>query len=254
MTDLTRLRAAVLDPLEKLGVALPDDATAALALADASTAAAADVPANGLRAGIADGTIGPDNIADRLREAALDVAAHQGAVTLRTQLLPYLASAVQTALAADADRIVDDLRPTFDQAVETVANAAGHLRPNAKPADILTAGPASAAAYHAIAEQQAILELILQARIGGGRPDAPAALFIEPVPNLGHLRRAGRAYQQTAGPGGRWLAMVADGCTLRLNTSREAREVVAQARAGTRREEEARHASPPRPPSLSVSR
>jgi hypothetical protein len=258
VSDLTALRVAVFDPLETLKVDLPDEVVRLLALWDAAGQIADADPADDLRAAVADGTVTVDTIADRLRQGALDINAKQGAVQLRRQLEPHLAAAISAALHADGDRIVTDLRPTFDRAAETVTAMAGKFSGTATPATILAAGPEASAAFHQLTEHQATLDRVWQARLGlastcgYGTHDVPVAMCIETADDLAHLHTAGDAYRETQRPGGRWAALATAGYRLHLNTTEQARQLVDQATEATRSQERARHATPPRPPILVI--
>jgi hypothetical protein len=260
VTDLTALRIAVLDPLATLKVDLPEEVDRLLTLWTATSDMAALDPAGELRAAAADGTLTPDNIVERLQQAALDVNAQEGALHLRRQLEPHLASSVSIALAADADRIVTGLQPAFAEAADALAALAGRFTKRDTADAVLKAGPDTTAAWHDLAAHAATLEQIAHVRlglattIGAGTPDVPVAMYLAQGDDLGHLRRAGQTYRDTAEPGGRWGALVRDGYTLRLNTTGEAQQLIDEATAATRAEHDARHATPPRPPMLVVRR
>jgi hypothetical protein len=247
VADFTRLKVSVLDPLDRAGIDLPDEARRLLDLWEAATDLAATTPADTLRAEIADGTATVDNIGDRLRATALALNTQQGAAALVRQLGPFLASRIEQTVRADADRIVTDLRQPFDRALAEMAAAAEHLTPTDTPATILTKGPDASAAHATATDAQARLDTIAQARLGLADTQPPAAAFLAHAPTNGTIRHAAGLWRDTQGPGGRWLALHHAGIDLRIGTPAETTQLLTDAQAATDRERAATRRTPPRP-------
>jgi hypothetical protein len=253
VADPTTLNA-VTAPLRQLGIALPDEATRLL---DVLKAAQVPDPTDALLADLT--TLDPDNVAERLRQAALDHAARQAAPALLQRLTHRIGTGIAAALRTDGDRIVTELRDRLEQALPAVTEAAHHFAPTDKPATILDRGQDAADAYLKLRDALPTLEAVHAARFhlartcAYGRADVPAAMFVTPPADLAGLRNAGRAYADTHGTGGRWLALVRDGHTVTLNTAAETDALVnrLEKQAATARAETQR--TTPRPATFSYA-
>jgi hypothetical protein len=254
--DPTAIITGVVRPLDRLDVDFPDETVRLLAVWDA--VGQVRQPVDTLAGQLDQLTV--DNVADRIRQAALDQAAHQGALGILQRLGHRIGAALTASLHADADRIVADLASRYGKAADTVHNAARLLRPDDDPAAILDRGHDHATAYLTMRDTLPVLDLIHQARYhlsatcGYGTPDPAIAMFIDNADNLDQLRTAARAYRNTSGTGGRWLALAAAGFRLNLNTADQARTLVGAAERATAKAKADRDRTPPRPPVLSYGR
>ncbi|CAN5642132.1 hypothetical protein BH24ACT13_BH24ACT13_16480 [soil metagenome] len=233
--------------LESLGVEPPGEARRVLDVHAALMAAAAQSPSGDLRKALADGTLTAASAPKLLQNAARNENARQSAHALARDLNHPVRSIVREAFAADADRIVAELRPAFDAASAGVQRAAALLAPDAGPAEVLAAGRDTTEPWQQLAEHCAVLDLIQGARsalyaISGGQPSPLVAAYIEAAPDAEALDRAARLFDGSGegltGPlprtvGGRWHRLISAGYTLRLNSGQEARQVIAAARAAT---------------------
>jgi hypothetical protein len=203
--------------LGALGVAVPEGVQRVLDLDAALVAAATADPLDVIRAGILGGTLTPAKAPKALGDAASAMLAVEKAEDARRALLPTLDLVARQALAADAERIVADLRPAFDDAAARLVADLAVLGPEPDKRALTT--PAGAHAWH---DREAALAVLADvhtvrtdlAEVGHG--GAEAGWYV-----AGHLDGA-----LPANPW-RWWDVIAAGYTLRLNTAAEA-DAVAQ--------------------------
>ncbi len=203
--------------------------------------------------------LGPDVVADRVRQAGLDQAAYIEMARVGTDVEHRLAADAAASLRENSDKIIIAMRKKFDPAVTVVQAAAdAGLTPHTDTAALLdTAEPAVIEAYRALGPATAELDRIAALRnsmitvAGIGPVEYPLAALVTDVPDLPTLDGAGSTWKgetetvQVDLPfgsslarvrrprlGGPWLALLTGGYTLRLNTATEAEAVVAAASAG----------------------
>lgn len=202
----------------------------------------------------------PDQIADRVRLAAAD------AVAARDEMASRVGGIFLDRLAADAVDAIRDastgfiaatLRPQFDTALAVVQKAADcGITSTTDPAFIVEQGnPKMLAGFRALPDAVATLDTIGRLRdqltdlCGVGDHRYPIAAYLATATSVLDLEGAAGLDDKTEmrdelawhGPirvartvprcGGKWLALITSGYTLRLNNGDEADAVVAAAEA-----------------------
>lgn len=167
-------------------------------------------------------------VADHMRLLAANVATRN---EVETGLDKFVAAEARGAIKAEADRMLDALRPRFDAAVETIIAARVHGLSNATdPAQIIELGDDAVTAWRALrpAAQQldGIAGRAAAIAVAGGYPnrthshdlrEIQASRFLTRIDPAAILVLGGIPPQ---GPGGIWLDIAHAG--LRLNTVAEA--------------------------------
>ena len=111
---------------DAFGIEVPSGARDAFAIWKAA-AAVLDTPTANLGAELVDGTLTAKNVADRLRQAALEAAARETTRSMLVDLDAALGRQAIAAFHADADRTIEKLRPSYDAAADTVIDALGYF-------------------------------------------------------------------------------------------------------------------------------
>ncbi len=200
--------------------------------------------------------LGPDVVADRVRQAGIDQAAYLEMARVRTDVEHRLAADAAASLRDGSDKIIVAMRKKFDPAVTVVQAAAdAGLTPHTDTSALLdTAAPAVIEAYRKLGPATAELDRIAALRnsmttvAGIGPLEYPLAALVTDVPDLAALEGAQQIWRgevevvqvdQTFGSslgkvrrprlGGPWLALLTGGYTLRLNTGPEADTVLTKA-------------------------
>lgn len=148
--------------LAALGIEPPAGVTRVRDIDTALEEVIATDPTEGLAAGITDGTLTPAKAAKALHSAAAEMAAHQFAAEVRNRLAPTLDRTARQALAADADRVLADLRPVFDAAVTAVAEGIATF--GTTPPKELTRSPGLAALWERTVQAREHLRAVVAAR------------------------------------------------------------------------------------------
>ncbi len=229
---------------EAAEASLPDRARVVIATFQAANAAAAERPADDLRAALVSGDLTPKNAAQQVHKAATALAAQQHATGIVRDLANPAMALFRRAVAADADRIIADLQPRWNQAASAVHAAAQHFTADTDPAHVLSAGPQAAEAWTHLDAALNTLDRIRGARValatcGYGTHQQDASWFIASAPDAEALARANAALD-AAGNGLRNL--VEAGFRLRLNTADQAQAVASGAKTVTEQREAQEHA------------
>ena len=145
-------------------------------------------PTDALASKINAGKITPAQALSAALAAASTLAAAQLLAEVRTRLAPTLDRAARTALAAEADRIFDDLKPTFDTAVAAVLEGLDAFGPGAPPKDALRA-PAVAALWERASAARNQLGAVVAVRtalseVGYGPPLESSAWWVTTTDDL----------------------------------------------------------------------
>lgn len=201
----------------------------------------------------------PAVVAERVRQAGVDQALYRDMAHMRTAFDSELARSAAAELAATSDAIVAAIRRTFDPSLKAIKAAADvGLLPNTATDALLDAADAETIViYRNLGPAVQALDRVAQLRVqmamiaNVGPADPQVANFVATVDNLDHLEAAEDIWRgdteavqvelPTTGTyiarvpthrlGGRWLALVAAGYTVRLNTDSQARAVVEAAHA-----------------------
>jgi hypothetical protein len=158
MIDVQRIAGGY----NELGIKLPEDADQALdafRVAQEYVHSADDTLDNDVRAG----KVGAKNIAARLRDAALDQAARDNVGRLIGDVIdPALSSRAMKAFSDDHPRLLTELAPRYEEAMNVVSVASDIVGVNRynNPASILELGPQASGAFHAAQEALPTLEAI----------------------------------------------------------------------------------------------
>jgi hypothetical protein len=202
--------------------------------------------------------LGPDEVARRVRAAGIQAATQAAtSATAGIEFRNKLTADIANALRDQCSSVVAEMRPAFAEAMTVVRAAAkAGITSTSDPAAIVESDTtAGLTAYRALPAAVRTLNTIGRLRdqftplcnVGPG--NYPAAAFIGKGATLLDLEGAHNLDDTTAmvteqrwhGPvhiqrpvirtGGRWLALVVAGYTVRLNTGDEADQVVATAQA-----------------------
>lgn len=206
----------------------------------------------------------PLDVAERVRRAGIDFAAHRELVHARDVARKHIAESAAAALRDGSDSVIAAMRKSFDPALKVVQQArAKGLTPITDTTALLNdADSDTIAAYRALGPAVADLDRVAGLRnqmttvAAVGPRDYPMAAYVTGVSDLDRLDRAADAWRGdqmdvqvnvstpagTAGVhmakrrrdslGGPWLALAARGYQLRLNTGLEADAVLTAARNG----------------------
>lgn len=224
------LTVRYLDDLTALNVTLPTKSVAAADAYREALRVASLSPAADLAAGILGGIITADTIGEHVSTGALELAAKAHAHELVRNLGTTFNRAIRDGLREDAERIITELRATFDPAAKAIMDAALHFGPGTTAADVITAKPDVVKRYNSISSHGVTLDAVRRAYltlltdVTRDRPDEIAALFVTDADDLNALEETYRDREP-------WLSLAHHGYTLRLNTPAEAERVVAAAHA-----------------------
>jgi hypothetical protein len=192
----------------------------------------------------------PDEAAERVRRAALDLAADAEMERVRSAFEDALARTAGQALHEHSPALIEQMRKRYSPALDVVQHAADlGLRPDQDTAVLLDSGSSeSIEAYRALGPATAELDRIANLRVqmcqvaGIGPTAHPVACFLastdetHPLEGAENLWRGDLEHVQYDLPmtgshiarvqrhrlGGPWLALVAAGYTVRLNDADEA--------------------------------
>ncbi len=233
MLDLPTTMALARD-ITALGVALPPAAQLALDVHNAGFTAANTRPADDLAAGLADGSLTPENVGERLHAAAVTATAKEKSYEiLRDLQIPLVRRFVQ-AVRDDSERLLTDLRKVFAPAATTMHRAGSLFPADATGEQVLSAGPEASAAWRELHQARATLDAIHNVRVplarhfGYGSETPQVLMFVTGVDTPLAASQAELAWESNPRTvGGRWHALTAAGFTLHLATAHE----IAAARA-----------------------
>lgn len=204
----------------------------------------------------------PQAVAEALRQAGLDMAAHEQMSRVHTQYDGRLAKAAAANLKAESNRIIAAMRKRFEPALKVVRTAVeAGLTPSSEPAALLASAPQNVIdAYRALGPAVAELDRITALRnqmtstAGVGPSEHLMCGIVTGLRDMQHLEGAQNVWRgvvervQFNVPngsgashparrtryrlGGPWLALLLSGYDVRLNTGTEADAVLAAAEAG----------------------
>ena len=209
-----------------LGLDLPAEFVRARDLLQAGMNTAASQPTNELLAAFETGDLTTDTIGTELRRTAVDLAAQKLAHEVMRSIELPISRAATKAVRDHGDALIEQMRPVFDSAAAEVAAAASLFSATASAADVLRAGPEAASAWNSLADAAARLERVHDVRVTmanfgyGASPHRPA-YFVAGISTQDEMIQATAAYSNSSGRGGRFHALAAAGCKLRLNTAGE---------------------------------
>jgi hypothetical protein len=197
----------------------------------------------------------PADIGERVRQYGIDLATREAMGQARRDFDRELARGAARALRDGSDGIIEAMRREFDPALGEVKRAAdAGITADTDPAALLdTAPPATIKAYRALSPAVDTLDRIAALRLqmcdiaGIGPQRHPVACFLAEVTETHDLEGATNRWRGVAEYvqydlpmtgshlakvrrpqiGGRWLALVAGGYRLRLNTADQA-DAIAQ--------------------------
>jgi hypothetical protein len=231
-----------LNDLEAYGATPPQAAVDAQKLLTAAGDAALAPPSDDLRAQLAAGKLTSANVGQKVRIAALDAVARQGSQVLVRDLMAPIAKITTTAIRADASRLVGELRTQWDAAAKVVSTASKYFGPEDSAGDVILRGATAAASWQAVGGAAHVMTRISRLRatltrdFGYGSVDVldhPGVLYVTEAGDLDQLAatwsgQSGITTLASRGPqvGAPWLALVAAGWTLRLNTDLQASQVL----------------------------
>jgi len=204
--------------------------------------------------------VAPEAVAERVRQAGLDLVGHLEMARARQDFDQRLAVDAVTSLRAHGDSIVAAMRRQFDPALKVVqAAAATGLTPHTNVQTLADAADTKViSAYRALGPAVQQLDTIARLRTqmatiaGVGPADHPMAGLLASAASMSDLQGAQALFQgdietvqydlpggigstiaKVRRPrlGGPWLALVDAGYTLKLNTGAQADAVLAAARA-----------------------
>ena len=203
----------------------------------------------------------PAEVAERCRQAGIDLAASEEMATARRAFDERLATDAAASLRANSDQIVHAMRTEFDPAIEIVRVAVDAGLTTATDVRSLadTADGGTLDAYRQLAPAVATLDRVSQLRTamatvaGIGPSDYVMANYLAKAGSIADLDGAQATWEgeietvavelpsgghhsaRTRRPrlGGPWLALLGAGYELRLNSGREANAVVSAARRAT---------------------
>ncbi len=202
----------------------------------------------------------PDEVAERCRQAGLDLAAGREMAQARRGFDERLALDAASSLRSNSDQIVQQMREVFDPAVDAVRNAAAvGLTASTDPRGLAdTADGETLDAYRRLAPAVVDLDRIaaLRFQMASTANIGPADYLIANLVTAGsiaaldgaqavwqgevetvavELPSGGHHSARTRRPrlGGPWLALAGADFEIRLNTAAEADAVVAAARRAT---------------------
>lgn len=149
-----------------------------------------------------------------------------------------LSRKAKRVLRANADDVIEALRPEFDATVAAMAEDVAIV--GASPdKSVLQLSPKAANAYHSLQELTLRLRNLHGLRVDlGGQQSAD--WYLAEVSNLGDIEQARRIYKTDGVPG-----LIANGYQLHLNTANEIAALVAAAEEATAALEAARRANNP---------
>ncbi len=177
-----------LDELAALGVTIPDAAVNARNVYDEALRAASRQPSNDLKAALEAGDVTPGNVAVLVHQAASDLSAQQHAHAIVADLNLTLNRIIRQALRDDQQRIVADLRATFEPAAEAVTKAAEHFGPGTTADDVISAPAAVIKAWKDVSTHSRTLDAV-SAAYRGLLNDVMRALPDDLVSLLRHRHR-----------------------------------------------------------------
>ena len=243
LADLTSLAIA----LEPLGVELPDEATSIIELRTAALAAATTTAIDDLRADVVSGAVKPAAIAKRVEAAATAVIVKAAVRDVLRELEPGFDRMARRWARANGDNIIEQLKPTFATAGDQLAAAVAELGVGIDASDVLARGAAAAAAWQHREDARATLHAVRKARralaaAGYGEIFEDVSWYVADIGTTEELERARGLMDKHAFD---VEAVVGASFTLRLNTLRDAEQLVTAAAAGSDAERLARSLADP---------
>jgi hypothetical protein len=158
---------SLLAGLRREGVTLPPQATRALELTHEVRALHQSPRVHAWIAQADLATVDAAQIYDQCRQTLTDTGLTTGAIgpSIVAQCTDALVARAAAAVVADLDRIITELRPTWDQAAALVHKAyqAG-IRPTTTAADAIVMGDEAVAAWRTLAQPTAVLNRIWRLR------------------------------------------------------------------------------------------
>lgn len=235
----TRIRAR---QYEALGLELPDDVTRLVAIVQTAVDAARHDPVTDLDYD----ALTVKNVAGKLREAALTRAVRDGMQQIAGEIGIALWGPISRALAADVDRVTEELRPGFLEAASTVteAIAAGLTVDTYGNADrVIAAGPEATGLFHRTKQALAHLSAVRSFLFTEGTTTAAAFVDLTEQADVGTLDRAEWFFSGLGGDE-KWLNVYAvPGVCPALNTAAEAQAVARRSASLGQARVDAQHAA-----------
>ncbi len=243
MPDLVELHAFA-RTLERLGVEPPAGFAHARSLLTLGVDTAQANPVDALLADFQTGALTQRKFPDRLRAAALEVAAKDAAYAVLRDLTPPLVRHAARAVRDDGDRLIAELRRRFDQAKASMITAGRLFGENTGPEQVLALGGEAAAAWQQMSTDADTLDAVLAARMdlarwGYGTAPQRSLMFVSGIGTAAALAAAEQAFSRPAGPGRHWHALTAAGFGLHLATAEEVVATQARLRDGAEQQAEA---------------
>jgi hypothetical protein len=215
------------------GVELPAPARTAVAVFAALTEEVLGKPPTvPLRHTIEDGTLDPAEAAERVRQAALDLAVHERAVQVARDLQYPLQKAFSRGLQTDVDAMFAALAIPFTEAAEVMHTAAS--LPLDLTAEQALSDETLADTWRELGRARGILDALrglrrhLHHSYGmGPRTGTHVVWFLADVADDDALEHAQAVYRERdSGRGGAWHALAAAGYRLHLNTPAQAQALL----------------------------
>ncbi len=230
--------------LERLGIDPPAEFVRARTLLTLGVDTALANPVDALLADFQTGSLTERKFPDRLRAAALEVAAKDAAYAVLRDLTPPLVRHAARAVRDDGDRLITELRRPFDQAKASMTTAGALFDERTSPERVLALGGEAAAAWQQMAADADTLDAVRAARMdlarwGYGTAPQRTLMFTSGIDTADQLAVAEQAFSRSAGPGRHWHALTAAGFALHLATAEEVVATQARLRAEAEQQAEA---------------
>ncbi len=243
MPDLVELHQFARS-LERLGVEPPTEFTRTRTLLSLGLDTAVASPVDALLADFQSGSLTERKFPDRLRAAALELAAKDAAYNVLRDLTGPLVRHAARAVRDDGDRLIAELRRPFDQAKASMTTAGALFDERTSPERVLALGGEAAAAWQQMAADADTLDAVRAARMdlarwGYGTAPQRTLMFTSGIDTADQLAVAEQAFSRSAGPGRHWHALTAAGFALHLATAEEVVATQARLRAEAEQQAEA---------------
>lgn len=183
---------------------------------------------------LAAGNITSANAAERIMAAATAKTAHDNAIQIARNADPILDKLERRALVQHGDRIIEAMRPAFDQAAAALATFVDVFGTHPDPKDVLAARADGSELWQAHTNAVALLDdvrrICSMLAVANYFAEPDCSWFIAAADNSERLSQARAAASRG------FDDLAAEGFTLRLNTADEARTVVANSNQRERRD------------------
>lgn len=198
----------------------------ALDLLDAAKAAALLDPTADLAAAYQAGKLTPTNVGKHMIHAATISLARERLYLASQAIEQGVSATIREWIRANADRIITEMRPAFDDAAALVHAAGAHFPPAATAAQIIEGGSRAVEAHEHLDAALATLHRVRALRIAvgdcAGHGEQDVTWWVAAVSDALHLDQAVRAYTSA---GDAFHSLAHAGFTLRMNTVTEAARI-----------------------------